>query len=1064
MKTFFYYILLFCFVGMLSPAFSQITVFPSYYEDFENGDGGWSPSGTNSSWEFGTPDGKNISGAYSGSNAWATSLTDFYNTDELSYLTSPQFDFSCMSEDPILQFSHAFWFEDEWDFYWVEISVNGGAWTKLGSAGSGGNWYNTWYNQNTDTETDVFCGEDVYSKGWDRASHVLTGAAGSSDVRIRFVVDSDGSYEVDGVYLDDIQIDVVNTTLSSVVLDSPINTTTGHPLDISLSWNNHSCADFYEIEVSTTDDFSNIISSGSKLDVVSYDITGLDYETQYFWRVRAYKDGNPGNWSDTYNFTTIIAPPFAPVQVLPTDGSVNVSPAVLALQWQSQIKASSYRVQVASDIDFVNIITDESTSGGTIILTGVLGYGNNYYWRVSASNVSGTSDWSQTWTLSTLLPTPSLTMPANSEQGLTLPVQFTWQAIQGISTYSLQIATDADFSTIVFDNTVNGTSYTANTLDADTRYYWRVKAIGSGGIMSEYTTHRNLSTVVPSPKLSLPYSGSLDMETSVDLVWIANPKPAKYQVQVSAKSDFSTIVADKTVDVVTTPITGLTNNQTYYWRVRAITTDKGNSSWSESYTFVTIVASTTNLLPANNTKKVVYPVMLEWKSAGQNIMYDVEIAADKNFTTIVAKEVVSDGNKREFSTYEGLEYYRTYWWRVRPHTQTNKTVEWSPSFSFTSSIDKAQAISPENNSMDQSTTTRFRWSAVRGVETYTIVVSKTPNFSDTVVKMNNLTSPNFMPSTELELSTTYYWNIVSISAEDGITVSKTWTFKTADAKIAAAPQLLAPENAVILPTGTVELKWETITNATAYDVQVSADINFGTLLYDGKGQTASSWTIDANTPEQTLYWRVRSVNNAGVSSWSSARRFTTAAEALAAPALVSPPQSAVKVEPMVILSWATAPKANSYYIQVSSDENFTQLVYEKGKIIGQSTLPIQLSYTTKYFWRVASENEAGMSAWSTVWDFTTSEPVSSVHEQDLSNTVSVSPQPANDMLTVQLGMEWANGATIRLFSMSGEMVLSIANTPASVITIPTETLNTGAYMLQIQNDKVSTTVPVMINK
>lgn len=1064
MKTFFYYILLFCFVGMLSPAFSQITVFPSYYEDFENGDGGWSVSGNNTSWELGTPNGPKLFSASSGSNAWATGLSGNYNTDEISYLTSPQFDFSCVSDDPILQFSQAYWFEDNWDFYWVEISIDGGAWTKLGSAGSGGNWYNTWYNENSGSDVDVFCGDEVYSTGWDLSSHVLTGAAGSSDVRIRFVIESDGSFELDGVSIDDIRIDVANMLVRPVALDLPLNNTTGSALDMSFSWNNHSCADFYEIEISTADDFSTIVINDATLNTTSYDIIGLEYETQYFWRVRAIKDGNPGYWSDVNNFTTIIAPPVTPVQVFPENGSINLTPGAIALQWQSQIRASSYRVQVATDIDFTNIIVDEQASGGTYDVSNRLGFGNNYYWRVRASNVSGTTDWSEVWSLATLLVTPTLSLPTDNVQNVTSPTQFTWQAIAGISTYNLQIATDANFTDLVFDNTINGTSYIANELELDTRYFWRVKAIGNGGIISEYTSRRSLSTVVPSPKLSLPYSGSLDMETSVDLVWIANPKPAKYQIQVSAKSDFSTIAADKTVDAVNTPVTGLTNNQTYYWRVRAITADKGNSIWSESYTFVTIVGSTTNLLPANNTKKVTYPVMLEWKSAGQNIMYDVEIAADKNFTTIVAKEVVSDGNKREFSTYEGLEHYRTYWWRVRPHTQTNKTVEWSPSFSFTSSIDKAQAISPENNSMDQSTTTRFRWSAVRGVETYAIVVSKTPNFSDTVVKMNNLTVTNFMPSAELELSTTYYWNVVSISAEDGITVSKTWTFKTAETKIAAAPQLLAPENAVILPTGTVELKWETITNATAYDVQVSADIDFGTLLYDGMGQTASSWTIDANTPEQTLYWRVRSVNNAGVSSWSSARRFTTAAEALAAPALVSPPQSAVKVEPMVILSWAAAPKASSYSIQVSSDENFTQLVYEKGKIIGQSTLPIQLSYTTKYFWRVASENEAGMSAWSTVWDFTTSEPVSSVQEQDLSNMVTISPQPANDMLTVQLGMEWANGATIRLFSMSGEMVLSIANTPASVITIPTETLNTGAYMLQIQNDKVSTTVPVMINK
>src|SRR5690606_855553 len=55
-----------------------ISGFP-YSQNFENGEGGWRPGGTNSSWAFGTPAGSVIQGASSGVNAWATNLTGYYN-------------------------------------------------------------------------------------------------------------------------------------------------------------------------------------------------------------------------------------------------------------------------------------------------------------------------------------------------------------------------------------------------------------------------------------------------------------------------------------------------------------------------------------------------------------------------------------------------------------------------------------------------------------------------------------------------------------------------------------------------------------------------------------------------------------------------------------------------------------------------------------------------------------------------------------------------------------------------------------------------------------------------
>jgi hypothetical protein len=177
-----------------------ITDFP-YFDNFETGPGGWkvAPQSVSSSWQFGQPNAPMLNSAASGQNAWVTNLTGFYNNSEMSYLISPCFDFSDFSADPRLTFS--LWFDSEacCDEAWVEQSINGGqTWTKVGTAGTGQNWYNDAGNQWWDGTGDF--------SGWVTAFNTLAGTAGQANVRVRFVFSTDGSVVREGVGIDDVRI------------------------------------------------------------------------------------------------------------------------------------------------------------------------------------------------------------------------------------------------------------------------------------------------------------------------------------------------------------------------------------------------------------------------------------------------------------------------------------------------------------------------------------------------------------------------------------------------------------------------------------------------------------------------------------------------------------------------------------------------------------------------------------------------------------------------------------------------------------------------------------------
>jgi hypothetical protein len=198
---------------------SVVTSFP-YLENFESGNGSWYTGGVRSSWEYGTPVSNKINSAASGSKAWKTRLAGNYNDGELSYLYSPCFDISGMT-NPTLSLSLALDLEDcgtsLCDGAWVEYSADGITWNKLGAYGSGTNWYNKDYSG------DQLWNIQNYTR-W----HVATTAlpAGLSRLRLRIVMNSDPAVNREGIAVDDIHIyDNTMGIYDGVTLASPINQT-----------------------------------------------------------------------------------------------------------------------------------------------------------------------------------------------------------------------------------------------------------------------------------------------------------------------------------------------------------------------------------------------------------------------------------------------------------------------------------------------------------------------------------------------------------------------------------------------------------------------------------------------------------------------------------------------------------------------------------------------------------------------------------------------------------------------------------------------------------------------
>jgi len=156
---------------------------PVYEEDFETSDGGYTHSGTQDEWEWGTP--VTWPGACaSGSRCWGTDLDDTYNASADQTLLSPVIDLSGATAPLTATWQQAWHIESaSWDHAYAEVSINGGAWTQM------------WAHTGSTVQTN-----------WTKMDYDISAAAGGT-VQFRWQLTSDGSGNYNGYYIDDVRIE-----------------------------------------------------------------------------------------------------------------------------------------------------------------------------------------------------------------------------------------------------------------------------------------------------------------------------------------------------------------------------------------------------------------------------------------------------------------------------------------------------------------------------------------------------------------------------------------------------------------------------------------------------------------------------------------------------------------------------------------------------------------------------------------------------------------------------------------------------------------------------------------
>ncbi|MDR9397627.1 MAG: M43 family zinc metalloprotease [Salibacter sp.] len=127
-----------------------------------------------------------------------------------------------------------------------------------------------------------------------------------NNARIKIEFEAEGN---NNLYIDNVNITGDWNDTPSLVY--PFNGQTKLPSDFTFQWQptGESISE-YEFQYSDNIAFNNPVSTTKqKISVdpdnpdTEYDVTGLDPNATYFWRVRYVTNGNPGPWSDVWEFT-----------------------------------------------------------------------------------------------------------------------------------------------------------------------------------------------------------------------------------------------------------------------------------------------------------------------------------------------------------------------------------------------------------------------------------------------------------------------------------------------------------------------------------------------------------------------------------------------------------------------------------------------------------------------------------------------------------------------------------------------------------------------------------------
>ncbi len=662
---------------------------------------------------------------------------------------------------------------------------------------------------------------------------------------------------------------------------------------------------------------------------------------------------------------------------------------------------------------------------------------------------------------SLLTPADGATIQPSEDTPLAIP-EFTWQEVEGATTYRIEFCQDSGFGDTRFSYTTANTSYTptASSKFPDGIWYWRVK-VENPSEGSFYSPARSFTkewaSATNNPTLLYPAEGAtLDFYTTDTFSWEAVTGAATYRFQIASSADgFSTPLYNAyTLAPVHQPTTKLANG-TYYWRVIPRDPNDRQGTTSAVREFTVSYALVPQLIEPEDDATPTFTPTLRWSAVQGAQYYRLEYSTDPSFGSGVT--AITTRNTT-YTPTDDVPNDVNYYWRARVHSGQS-VGPWSEVRSFVKRWYLQPALLTPTNAFQYVQIPFFSWTPVPGARRYKYELNDENVFgAGAGVEHTGYTANPFyyIPAGKKVLTpspTTWYWRITPMDA-DGNEGKASDVFSFRYTTLFTAPQLASPlyyyvpnayagagispyeDRTAALPV----FQWHRCVSdsgveANAYRVQVSSDPLFLSVDWTVDTENLCAAPTDANPFEPVAgtdyFWRVTQldgVDGAQVGVWSQIWRTrfddSLLPDAAAVPAAFRPEQGAEWVELMPLLEWQPVAGADSYEVEIGKDVGFAS-----GDVVISDTVTIPafapterpayegdpgtpLPYGT-YYWRIRAVSASTPGDWSGVQRFQVAAQSRWDDERtvgDAANQIVIASDAAGDMTDANYDLStlWAS--------------------------------------------------------
>ena len=385
-------------------------------------------------------------------------------------------------------------------------------------------------------------------------------------------------------------------------------------------------------------------------------LSGLDPETTYYFRAKAIGDGVnrvDSKWSVVKTTTTkaylgqLAAPTF----------TATATKSAIVVKLETPVEnAAKYVVEFGTDSNFATCETRSYAGVGLKTISG-LQTGATYYVRVKTTAPGyADSDYAATVKLipgGATLATPTVALAQAVNTSLDLEIA----EVANSTAYVVEYGTDETFATCETATFASAGVQTISGLTYGQTYFVRVKATSLAANDSKWSaTLEARTTGIDAPTASV---STTKTAVVVKIGTVANA--SSYVVEYGTDPSYvgAGVKTYPTTGIKT--ISGLASGTTYYLRVKAVSTEFGESDWvelvAETKPDVQILAAP-EITSVSTTKAA---VTFRLNPVENATTYVVEYGTDPSFVGAGTKTYATTGAK----TISGLVSGTTYFFRVK---------------------------------------------------------------------------------------------------------------------------------------------------------------------------------------------------------------------------------------------------------------------------------------------------------------------------------------------------------------------------------------------------------------